>query len=549
MRRAAAGSERACRQGLCGWRRRQLDGRYLVSFAESFAELQGSPLFGVQGRRREISVWNLRRRARLGSLPGSTNVKAAAFAPRRNLLAVSEWTGVSLWDVGARRRVARFDDPKVMSLAFSPDGRTLATGTERGQVVLRDLATRRRLRRFHQSAWVTGLSFSPDGDVLLSSGDDRTVRIWNLRQHRLTAALVGHDFSVEAVAASPDDLTFASAGQDGTVRLWDRVPRPLMQSLTPGHDLRVVAVAPDGRMVAAGETESPTFVIDLRSRATWSFGSEHGDTWELDFSPDGKRLAVADGNGTVEVWDVRRRRRIGKPMRGGPGAMAAVDFSPDGRLIAGIGEDGWIALWNAQTLQRVWRRPVDDTLGAGAFVDARTLAVAGSTLDLWDLRTRKRRAQLALPASESATLAVDSAHGRLAVGGDDGRILLFTTAGKRIGEPLLAGSDSIDALAFSSDGRTLASGGSLDALRLWDVPSRRAVGTPIDLPAESLAFSRDGRSLLTGSSAGAVLVDPILWRGDLAAYLARLCPIAGRDLSRAEWREFLPDEAYRATCA
>ena len=64
----------------------------------------------------------------------------------------------------------------------------------------------------------------------------------------------------------------------------------------------------------------------------------------------------------------------------------------------------------------------------------------------------------------------------------------------------------------------------------------------------SLAFSRDGRRLLAGSAAGAVLVDPILWRGNRASFLARLCPIAGRDLTRSEWREFLPDEPYRATC-
>ena len=524
------------------------DGRFLVSYPESFGELEGSPVFGEQSDPREISVWDLRRLVRLGSLPGSTSVKAAAFSPRRPVLAVSDLTGVSLWNAAERRRLAHFAEPKVMSVAFSRDGRTLASGSEGGDIVLRDVASGRRLRRLHQPAWVTGLAFDRDAKILMSSGDDRTVRIWSLPQRRLTATLVGHDSSVEGIAASPDGSSFVSAGQDGTARIWDRAPRPFIQSLTPGLALDEVAVAPDGNTVAAGESESPTFVIDIARRKRWRLGAASEELWTLDFSPDGRRLAAADGNGTVSVWDVARRRRIGEPLRGGRGAMVAADFSPDGRLLVGVGQDGWLALWNARTLRPVWRKHFDEVFDAGAFLDARTLAVAGFTLDLWDVAKRRRRLRVSLPASDTRTLAVDSPHGRFAVGGDDGRILLFTTSGKRIGEPLLGATDSVDALAFSSDGRTLASGSTLEDVRLWDVTSRRALGSPIKLPVGSLAFSRDGRRLLAGSAAGAVLVDPILWRGNRASFLARLCPIAGRDLTRSEWREFLPDEPYRATC-
>jgi hypothetical protein len=99
---------------------------------------------------------------------------------------------------------------------------------------------------------------------------------------------------------------------------------------------------------------------------------------------------------------------------------------------------------------------------------------------------------------------------------------------------------------------TLASGSRDKTVRLWDIARRTQLGQP--LPAgdqiSTVAFSADGRSVAAGGTFGRITVwRDILPGASIAEWRERLCPIAQRNLTRAEWEEFLPDEPYRATCS
>ena len=141
----------------------------------------------------------------------------------------------------------------------------------------------------------------------------------------------------------------------------------------------------------------------------------------------------------------------------------------------------------------------------------------------------------------------------LASAGQDGSVWLWDVNDRRpLGPPLKGHTDVVDAVAFSPDGRTLASGGADHSVRLWDVRARRALGRP--LPHESwisaVAFSPDGRRLAGAGDKGTVrLWDPLLWSDDLDALTRRLCSVIRRNLTRAEWSEFLPDRPYHETCS
>jgi hypothetical protein len=103
--------------------------------------------------------------------------------------------------------------------AISSHGNLLALGSE-GEVVIWDLQTGCEVRRMEHGAWVSGVSFSPDGRFLASGGGDGVVRVWDIESGREVRRME-HGAWVESVSFSPDGRFLASGGRDGVVRVWE----------------------------------------------------------------------------------------------------------------------------------------------------------------------------------------------------------------------------------------------------------------------------------------------------------------------------------------
>jgi hypothetical protein len=109
--------------------------------------------------------------------------------------------------------------------------------------------------------------------------------------------------------------------------------------------------------------------------------------------------------------------------------------------------------------------------------------------------------------------------------------------------------DVIFALSFSPDGRWLATGSMDGTARLWDLKSPNAAAEPIVLQGHArgiagLVFTPDGRLLATGSFDNTAR----LWHVKMAELITLACRVAGRNLTKQEWQQFLRDEPYRKTC-
>jgi hypothetical protein len=126
------------------------------------------------------------------------------------------------------------------------------------------------------------------------------------------------------------------------------------------------------------------------------------------------------------------------------------------------------------------------------------------------------------------------------------------STGGLLGSPLAGPTATTIGIAFGPDGRTIAAASADDTVHVWDVASHREVGAPLrasDAPATSVAFSPDGNLIASSGIDGAVAIwNRILFRFDPTAVEARLCGLVGRNLTRAEANQFLPEAPYRRTC-
>ncbi|WP_238361054.1 serine/threonine-protein kinase [Iningainema tapete] len=288
----------------------------------------------------------------------------------------------------------------VNSIAISPDGNILASGNDDKTIKLWDLKTKELLYTLsgHMQA-VRALTFSPDG-ILASASDDKTIKLWNLSTFQEIHTLVGHNSAVKSVAFSPNPPggLLASGSWDKTVKLWN-LDKGISFTLS-GHQLQVSAVAfsPQGKLLASASLDRTIRLWEipssseqeLKNRPYRTLSSHAWAVLTVAFSPDGRILATGSEDNTIKLWDVYTSQVIGT-LLGHSWAVVAVAFSSDGETLISGSWDKTVKLWSVSTKKEIATLSGHvDSVSAVAVSPVTQLIASGSrdkTIKLWELLT------------------------------------------------------------------------------------------------------------------------------------------------------------------
>ena len=380
--------------------------------------------------------------------------------------------------IESRVRVILRSRGPVRVVSFSRDGRLLLTAGDDGTARIWRPAGGEPIAVLPQGGRITSAAFSPDGRSVLTTGEDGTARVWGVGGRLL--ATLRHGGPVTSGSFGPGGHVVLTTSRDGTARIWTPAGR---EKLVIRHGRPVLggSISPDGRLLVTISSNPSGEELRARVFALPSGRLVHelpakGVT-TASFDPSGKRLVTGGIDHTAAVWNAATGRRL-HLFTDQLGAVTDAVFGPEGRLVVTTSTDGATRVWDARTGARL------------ALMLGHTNAVVGAAF---------------------------SRDGRFLVTTSDDGTARVWEAGTGLSKTVLRGhTDTVNAGAFSPDGRTVATGSADGTARVWDpgtanelrvfASARRPIWAAVPSPTGGLVLTAgdDGRARIF-TSAGRLL--------------------------------------------
>jgi WD40 repeat protein/serine/threonine protein kinase len=497
-----------------------------------------------------LKVWDTQTGKALLTIELEKSLNNVVFSPDGKRLATGAYgynyqqrenlpSGVKVWDAETGQQLLSIEGAR-SNVAFSPDGKRLASrsgtwdDTKKaftGEVKLWNSQTGQELLSINGQGESGAIAFSPDGQRLATVDRNATVRIWDSRsgQELLSVKDAG-----DWVVFSPDGKRLA------TVRkvLDSETGKEL---LTLNSDTFSVAFSSDGKRLATADRTDIVTLLDAETGAQiLSFKGTIRGVTSVVFSASGNKLACAGPEGIIKIWDATTSQES-RTFGGDTERFTNMSFSPDGKRLAfgtaGTWDaakdalvDGKMKVLESQTGQELMSlNGHSSSVNSVAFSpDGQRLASASSdqTVKVWDAQAG--RELLTIKGHTSAVVCVAfSPDGKRLVScssrpsgistgpsgkdpGEPGEVVVWDASSGQELLTLKGHRRFVNSVAFSPDGKLLATLSRDNTVKVWDAQTGREL---LSLPVQSssagcVAFSPDGKQLASSSETPPMVAPP-----------------------------------------
>jgi WD40 repeat protein len=494
----------------------------------------GSSRIATSGDDRLVIIYDLEANIKLKVLEGghTSPITVIKWSPDGSQLASSsgQWVAsdnsIVLWDLtkiggfvtgtgndegalGEKRARLLGHNGGINSLDWDPNGKILASGSDDKTIILWDSENGSRLAAlFGHRDKVNSVAFNPDGTKLATGSSDNNVIIWDTSMDQFPKTLEDHSGNITSLVWNPKGNYLASGGSDASILIWDIYSGQVIQSI---RKLRApilgLAWSPDGSYLVSGTYDRPLYgnnlvwKVDNGEKIGYSSSNANG-CGAVGWHPDGNSWFETTGLG---VASLEADRDMNDPQyaihpQERFGCVLAMDFSPKELILALGNEDGNVFLWDITENNAV------------ILLDRQVEGISDVS---WN--------------HDGSRIAVAGAH----------EVVVFDA---HSGFPIIAleGHTSVD---WSKDGEKLLAPGPGNTAVIWDASS----GQPIMRLAghadriTRLAISPNGNQLVTGSADRMIRIIN-------TRFLESPCKWALRNMSVDEWELYFPDVPYRRTC-
>src|SRR5262249_51374157 len=274
----------------------------------------------------------------------------------------------------------------VLAMDFSPDGKTLAVAHSQDQEIGPDGDLIRQQFRnimlidtesgkpragsappanpnfggfsggYNHPDWVTRVTYSTDGETLITASRDFNIRFWSIKTGQVTRQFRAHNAGISQLVVGSEDGLIATAGEDRVATLWSVIlGTQATRAMLTGHAGQIwfTALTSDGQVMATGGTDKRILLSEgFTGTQPFQFGGSYRALYSVAVSPDGKTIASGHEDGKIELWDAGSGKKL-KTLTGHTMRVWSLAFTADSKQLCSCSGDwdnkekpGEVKHWN-----------------------------------------------------------------------------------------------------------------------------------------------------------------------------------------------------------